>query len=177
MYKYVNVSSKNFKLIESDINYIRSRIKNSDDILRNNYTYEKYYNDEILFASIIYMNDEPFEASTVVTRKEWNNGCRVLNRIMVVPELRKANTCIPNTVLTMLKSQIEFVKTKFDYAFISRQFQTYKFVKKFAKDVGDGWQYETKKYIVCNGDSSCHQHIAWKNFKNLKKLPLHCVDK
>mgnify|MGYP001227777278 CR=1 FL=1 len=51
------------------------------------------------------MNDEPFEASTVITRKEWNNGCRVLNRIMVVPELRKSNTYIPDTVYLILDTR------------------------------------------------------------------------
>ena len=172
MYKYVDVPAKYFSLIESDIDYIRSRIEKTDDDLNQNYTRERYYKEEILFASIIYMNDEPFEASTVVARKEWNNGCRVLNRIMVVPELRKGNTYVPDTVLTMLKSQIEFAKTKFDYAFISRQFNTYKFVKKFAKDVGNNWQYETNKYLVCKNGSGCEQYIAWKSFKDLKKLPL-----
>ena len=112
MYKYVDVPAKYFSLIESDIDYIRSRIEKTDDDLNQNYTRERYYKDEILFASIIYMNDEPFEASTVVARKEWNNGCRVLNRIMVVPELRKGNTYVPDTVLTMLKSQIEFAKPR-----------------------------------------------------------------
>ena len=172
MYEYVNVPVKYFGIIESDVDYIRSKLIESDDKLKDNYSSENFYKDEILFASIIYINDEPFQASTVITRKLWNNGCRVLNRLMVAPKLRAQNTYIPTTTLTMLKEQIKFAQTKFDYAFVSRQFNTYRFVKRFAKDAGKDWQYETDKYLVCKGDSGCEQYIAWKSFKDLKKLPL-----
>lgn len=175
MYEYVNVPVKYFGIIESDVDYIRSKLIESDDKLKDNYSSENFYKDEILFASIIYINDEPFQASTVIARKLWNNGCRVLNRLMVVPKLRSQNTYIPTTTLTMLKEQIKFAQTKFDYAFISRELNTYRFVKRFAKDAGKDWQYETDKYLVCEEGPSCAQHIAWTNFNKIQSLPLQSV--
>lgn len=179
MYTYKNYPINEYYKIKPDVEYILERMYK--DKLNSNYTKENFYKDDHLFVSIIYKYDQPFEASTVITRNMFNNGCRVLNRLMVTPTWREKGTAagIPETTLTMLKSQIEFARDKFDFAFISREFNTYRFCKRFAKDatnfLDNPWHYETDRFLVCNNtskNSPCWQNVAWTKFTNLDIFPL-----
>lgn len=182
-YSFKNYPADEYYKIKPDIEYLLGLM--SLDKLKDNYTIQGFFKDNPLFFSIIYKNNEPFEASTVITRACFNNGCRVLNRLMVNPDQRDKflTASIPNTTLTMLQSQLDFVKNTFDFAFISREFNTYRFCKRFAKDCSNSlnyyWQYETEKFLVCNWkkewgspDNSCWQSVAWTKFKDLDTFPL-----
>jgi len=177
---YKNAAMKDLWQIKDDVDYILQS-QNTGDALSANYTPERFYTDETLFVSIIYKNDIPFEASTIITRDIFLGGCRVLNRLMVVPELRDKvpSAKIPQTTLTMLNSQIEFIENDYDFAFISRELNSYRFMKRFASDAGKftdrEWHYQTSKFLVC-GDitekSPCWQNVAWTDFSGLTQFPL-----
>lgn len=182
-YAFKNYTADEYYKIKPDIEYMLGLM--SVDKLKENYTVEGFLKDNPLFFSIIYKDGEPYEASNVISRNCFNNGCRVLNRLMVDPNKRdKTPTAkIPNTTLTMLQSQLDFAKNNFDFAFISREFNTYRFCKRFAKDCNNFlnyfWQYETEKFLVCewkkdwgHPDDSCWQSIAWTKFKNIDIFPL-----
>jgi hypothetical protein len=179
MHTYKNYPIDEYYKIKPDVEYILDLMYK--DKLNLNYTKENFYKDNPLFVSIIYKYNQPFEASTVITRNTFNGGCRVLNRLMVNPSWREKGTAvgIPETTLTMLQSQINYAKENFNFAFISREFNTYRFCKRFAKDasafLGDKWDYETDRFLVCNDtskNSPCWQNIAWTKFTDLDTFPL-----
>jgi hypothetical protein len=180
---YKSFPIEEYYKIKPDIELLLSSM--SCDKLKENYTIENFFKDKPLYISIIYKDDEPFEASTVITRDAFSNGCRVLNRLMVDSAKRdtKITKHIPITTLTMLKQQLDFVKDQFDFAFISREFNTYRFCKRFANDCSNfldhAWTYETERFLVCNWkaqwgipNNSCLQWIAWTKFKEIDTFPL-----
>lgn len=167
-YSYVNVSSLEYYKIKPDVEYILTKMSGE------NYTKDSFYRDDPIFYSIIYKDSEPYEASTVITRPLFNGGCRVLNRLMVIPDKRDKvpSAKIPATTLTMLREQIKYVKDIYDFAFISREFNTHLFCKRFAKDASKflkkDWFYEKEKYVVCREykQKPCNQFIAWTSLLN-----------
>jgi hypothetical protein len=178
-YHFKNVHIDQYYQIKDDVESLMLQMH--QDKLSENYTTENFFKDDPLFVSIIYKYNQPFQVSTIISRDIFQGGCRVLNRLMVSPLFREKNTApgIPETTLTMLKSQIEFAKEHFDFAFISRQFNTYRFCKRFAKDANNfldsKWKYETDRYLVCNNprpNSTCWQNIAWTKFKGVDSFPL-----
>jgi hypothetical protein len=178
-YRFKNVHIDQYYQIKDDVESLMLQMKH--DKLSENYTTENFFKDGPVFISIIYKNNQPFEVSTIISRDMFQGGCRVLNRLMVSPLLRERSTspCIPETTLTMLASQIEFAKEHFNFAFISRQYNTHRFCKRFAKDANNfldsTWKYETDRYLVCNDpkpNSTCWQNIAWTKFKDLDNFPL-----
>ena len=178
-YDFKNVTIDQYYQIKNDVEFLMLQMKN--DKLSENYTLDNFFKDDPLFVSIIYKYNQPFEVSTVIKRDIFNGGCRVLNRLMVSPLWREKGTAvgIPETTLTMLKSQIEFAQEHFDFAFISRQFNTYRFCKRFAQDANNfldsKWTYEKDRFLVCNDNnpnSSCWQNVAWTNFKDVGTFPL-----
>lgn len=183
MLKYINVTIDEFYKIKPDIYEMLSLM--NKDALHDNYTLKNFFKDKPILISLIYKNDLPYEASTIISRPVFNNGCRVLNRLMVVPEKREKvpSFKIPETTLTMLRSQLNYVSNYYDYAFISREFNSYRFCKKFSKDCNRFlkyvWRYEVSRYLVCNWQKnwghpprSCFQWIAWTSFKEIDTLPL-----
>ena len=176
--EFVNVTSKH-----DDLEWLRSKIYHStiDDTLKYNYSKEIFYIDDILFSTVIYRDDMPVEGSTVITRDIFKGGARVLNRLMTVPEERNNfQWKIGATCLTMLKNQIEFASQHFDYAFASRELNSYRFMKRFAKDANAfmdyRWQYKTDRHLVCNpAIDNCWQYIAWTEFTDLDTFPLQSL--
>lgn len=182
-YTFKNYPIDEYYKIKPDVEHLLGLM--SFDKLKDNYTTQSFLKDNPLFVSIIYKNNDPYEASSVITRDCFNNGCRVLNRLMVDPSKRDRTTApgIPRTTLTMLKSQLDFSKDKFDVAFISREFNTYRFCKRFARDCNNfldyKWTYETDKFLVCNWEQewgypndSCWHWIAWTSFTDVDNVPL-----
>jgi len=180
---YKNCSKEEYYKIKNDFEYLLSLM--TVDKLAENYTLDNFYKDDHLFYSMVYRDGKPYEASTVIYRDNFNNGCRVLNRLMVDPNERSINFRISDSILTMLKYQIDYTKDKFDFAFISREFNTHLFCKRFARDCNNfldsKWMYEKEKFLV-NWDKkrkvpkdSCWQWIAWTNFKNIPNLPLQSL--
>lgn len=179
-FSYENYPGDELWKIKPELQYIMEKVSENSDTLSSNYTSERFYKDDILFVSIIYKDFVPFEASTVITRDVFNGGCRVLNRLMVVPDQREKKIArgIPDTTLTMLKSQVEHVLESYDFAFISRELNSHRFVKRFAHDASNfmlrEWHYEKDKHLVCKNNatgSSCWQHVAWTGkYLNLGRL-------
>lgn len=183
MYNYVTVATKEYNKIQKDVEYLLSKQKVSSDPLQINYTNKKFFNDNIICFSMIYKNNQPYEMSTVIHRNCFGNGCRILNRLLVDPDQRdkKIATQIPSTTLTMVEQQIAHIKNQFDYAFISREFNTFQFVKKFAicaeNHTKNKWHWEKQKYFVCADKNSkaCNQWIAWTSFRDEFTLQLEPV--
>ena len=172
--KFVNVTS-----IHDDLEWLRSKVYyTTNDSLKHNYSKERFYKDDILFSTIIYRDDMPVEGSTVITRDIFKGGARVLNRLITVPEERNNfQLRIGTTCLKMLKSQLEFASQHFNYAFTSRELNTYRFMKRFAEDANAfmdfKWNYKTDKHLVCNpAIDNCWQYIAWTEFTDLDTFPL-----
>lgn len=180
---YKNYSREKYYKIKNDFEHLLSLM--AADKLAENYTLENFYKDDHLFYSMVYKNGEPYQASTVITRDIFNNGCRVLNRLMLDPNHRSIDFRISDTILTMLRYQVDYAKKNFDFAFISREFNTHLFCKRFAKDCNNfldsEWIYEEEKFLV-NWDNdrmipknSCWQWIAWTKFKDIAHFPLQSI--
>jgi hypothetical protein len=81
-YSYTNCTAEEYHRIKPDVEHILDQMEG------DNYSREGFYKDDHLFYSIIYRDGIPYEASTVITRPIFYGGARVLNRLMVVPDMR-----------------------------------------------------------------------------------------
>lgn len=162
-YSYANYPADEYYKIKSDVEHILDQMKG------HNYSRSGFYQDNHLFYSIIYRDGEPFEASTVISRPIFYGGARVLNRLMVVPHMRDKvpSAKIPQTTLTMLTAQVEFALLDHEFAFISREYNSYLFTKRFAQDASKfmrtDWLYDEERQLVHEDHKSetSLQYIAW----------------
>ena len=120
------------------------------------------------------------DISTAYTRPFYNNGCRLTTRLLVNQDLRtKGLHTIPDTIFTMMAQQLYYViaNYNFDYVFVSREFNTHKFVKKYCEGAIRfthlPWRYELKRYATFDGATPDeYQWVTWAPLKKIDTLPL-----
>lgn len=176
-YSYANHIAQDYHLIQADVEHILDQMEG------DNYSREGFYKDDHLFYSIIYRDGIPYEASTVITRPIFYGGARVLNRLMVVPDMRDKvpSAKIPETTLTMLSAQVKFALQDHEFAFISREFNTYLFMRRFAQDASKymrtDWMYDMERQLVHDDHKSetSLQYVAWTGVDELPFFTEHDV--
>lgn len=180
MFRYVTVSIDQYHTIQKDVEMILDQEKLNPGILAHNYTKEKFIGKGTLAVSVVYKDDIPMDISTAFTRPFFKNGCRLTTKLLVNQKLRtKGLRLIPDTIFTMMNQQFNFIldNHNFDYAFVSREFNSHLFVKKYCegavKFTGYPWKYELKKFATYKEAEPKDYHwITWTPIKNIDSLPL-----
>lgn len=179
-YKYVTVPIDKYYTIQDEVEELLEQEQSNPGRLANNYTKEKFLQEETLAVSVVYKNRIPMDISTVLTRPFYKNGVRLTTRLLVNQKLRtKGLRIIPDTIFTMMTQQFHFVldNCNFNYAFVSREFNSHLFVKKYCegaiKFTSYPWRYELKKFATFDKAKPKDYHwITWTPIKNIDSLPL-----
>lgn len=183
--KVVSVETESFGLIIEDVKYVLSQLENSNDRLKSNYTIDEFFKDSPSLITIVYRDKLPYQISSVISRKIFNGGCRVLNRLARIPSerCRLVNSFIPDDFVKMVNQQLSFASNKYSFAFTSREFNTHLFMKKLCQELTNrssyDWNYDTTLRLVCNWQTSwgfpsdaCWHWIGWCNLSEIDNLPL-----
>lgn len=180
MFDYITVSIDHYNKIKNDVEFILNQETNNPTRLSKNYTLERFLQKETLAVSVVYKDGIPMDISTAYTRPFYNNGCRLTTRLLVNQDLRtKGLHTIPDTIFTMMAQQLYYViaNYNFDYVFVSREFNTHKFVKKYCEGAIRfthlPWRYELKRYATFDAATPDeYQWVTWAPLKKIDTLPL-----
>ena len=184
MFKYVTVSINQYHTIQKDVELILKQEELNPGRLANNYTKENFLEEGTLAVSVVYKDNIPMDISTAFTRPFFKNGCRLTTKLLVNQNLRtKGLRVIPDTIFTMMNQQFSFILNNhnFDYAFVSREFNSHLFVKKYCegavKFTGYPWRYELKKFATYKeAEPEDYHWVTWTPIKNIDSLPLPCQE-
>ena len=184
MFRYVTVSIEQYHTIQKDVEEILKQEELNPGRLADNYTKENFLEEGTLAVSVVYKDNIPMDISTAFTRPFFKNGCRLTTKLLVNQNLRtKGLRVIPDTIFTMMNQQFSFILNNhnFDYAFVSREFNSHLFVKKYCegavKFTGYPWRYELKKFATYKeAEPEDYHWVTWTPIKNIDSLPLPCQE-
>jgi DeoR/GlpR family transcriptional regulator of sugar metabolism len=147
----------------------------------NNYRQDLKIRESIA-VSVFEQDSNILGFSSILHRKMFSNGVRIINRLVKKIDYRFQNNKgnITDETKIMIDQQLEIArKYHFDYAFISRESnKPVSSLKHYFREFPE-WVCPLEKFYVCkNGQScgqSCKQYVVWLPLKNNIKFPLRPV--
>ena len=162
IFDYVTVPYSEYHTIKSDIDWTLTHMRYHDDALRDNYTEQRFFNDDVKAISITYRHGMPYQVSSVISRPIFNGALRICNRFLQIPTYRSKSLIgfdLRSMIEMIIDQQLMFNNSQL---FISRE-KNLKALKLMTTWINyfseQNWLTQSNKIMVCEG-VGCSQYIT-----------------